>query len=445
MKFNPTRDGEPYAATARLDARTIRTLALASLGGALEYYDFIVAVFFTRILGAVFFPPQTPEWLAQIEVFSIFAAGYLIRPIGGILFAHFGDRFGRKRMFALSLFLMCVPTVVIGCLPGYATIGMAAPVLLLACRLLQGLSVGGEVPGAWIFCAEHVREERVGLACGLLLSGMCVGILLGSLSATFLGGSLTHSQLMAWGWRAPFIAGGVFGLLAVYLRRYLHETPVFEALRAKRAVAAGFPLVTVLRSHRKAIMLSMLVTWVYAGMFVLYFLYMPTYLQSHWHLDNNTVFAANSWSIFALLTGCVCAGWIADRLGDGRAFFIGSAFMLIVVVALSIALSLFSSAAMAIYIGGGFFISAITLVPCIIIRSFPPEIRFTGFSLSYNTAFALFGGTAPALVSMLVSREYIGFAPMYYMSGLALLGMLIGFSRLRVIASDSLESSALAR
>jgi len=404
----------------------IKTLGLASLGGALEYYDFIVAVFFTKLLATVFFPPHTPEWLAQLEVFCIFAAGYLVRPIGGIFFAHFGDRIGRKRMFALSLFLMAFPTLLIGLLPSYAMLGTAAPLLFLLCRILQGLSVGGEVPGAWIFCSEHVRRDRVGLACGLLMSGLCTGILLGALSAKYLMGNLDAESLKTWGWRMPFIAGGVFGLISVYLRRYLHETPVFEALRAKRDADSRMPLSVVLREHRGAILVSLLATWVFSGIFVLYFLYTPTFLQSQFHFDAKAVFSNNSWSILGLIIGSTVAGWAADRIGGGKAYALGSIAMLIVTAAFYFELGSGGSFVWPLYIAGGFLIGTITLGPYIIVKSFPPEVRFTGFALSYNTAYAIFGGTAPAVASYMVGRQGIIMAPAWYIGALCALGILIG-------------------
>ena len=134
-----------------LNRQDFKTLALAALGGALEFYDFIIFVFFTVVIGELFFPPDMPDWLKQVQTFGIFAAGYLARPLGGIIMAHFGDLLGRKRMFTLSIILMALPTLAMGLLPTYATLGIAAPVALLALRILQGAAIGGEVPGAWVF------------------------------------------------------------------------------------------------------------------------------------------------------------------------------------------------------------------------------------------------------------------------------------------------------
>ena len=150
--------------------------------------------------------------------------------------AHFGDLLGRKKMFTLSIFMMAVPTLIMGLLPTYAQIGMWAPILLLLMRVIQGAAIGGEVPGAWVFVAEHVPPRHVGYACGTLTCGLTAGILLGSLMATAINTIYTPAEVSDFAWRIPFLMGGVFGLFSVYLRRWLHETPVFAELQLRKAL-----------------------------------------------------------------------------------------------------------------------------------------------------------------------------------------------------------------
>src|ERR1700759_3230932 len=220
----------------RLTARAYKTRRLASMGGLLAFYDFIIFVFFANTIGQLFFPPEIPEWLRQFQTFGIFAAGYLARPLGGVVMAHAGDLRGRKQMFTLSIFLMALPTLGIGLLPNYARLGIWAPVLLLLLRILQGVAVGGEVPGAWVFVSEHVDPSQVGLACGILTAGLTGGILLGSVVAAALNKGMPHDQLATYGWGIPFRLGGAFGLLSMYLRRLLSETHLFLELKARRAL-----------------------------------------------------------------------------------------------------------------------------------------------------------------------------------------------------------------
>ncbi|HWZ92756.1 MAG TPA: MFS transporter, partial [Polyangiaceae bacterium] len=250
-----------------------RTLALAALGGALEFYDFVVFVFFTKVLSLVFFPPHMSEWLRELQTFGIFAAGYLARPVGGIVIAHFGDLLGRKKMFTLSILLMAVPTLGMGLLPTYASLGALAPILLLLLRILQGAAIGGEVPGAWVFVAEHVPERNIGFAVGTLTAGLTAGILLGSLVATSINTALAPSEVAAYGWRIPFLLGGGFGLFAVYLRRLLQETPVFQQMHAARALSEELPLKTIFRGHLSAVLLAMSLTWVLSAAIVVVILF----------------------------------------------------------------------------------------------------------------------------------------------------------------------------
>ncbi len=165
--------------------------------------------------------------------------------------AHFGDLVGRKKMFSLSIFLMAVPTLAMGMLPTYESMGIAAPVLLLLMRILQGAAIGGEVPGAWVFVSEHVPRSRIGLACGILTAGLTLGILLGSAIATLLNSTLTPQQIVGGGWRIPFFLGGIFGFFAMYLRRWLQETPVFMDMQAHKRLADELPLKAVVRNIKR--------------------------------------------------------------------------------------------------------------------------------------------------------------------------------------------------
>lgn len=247
MTTVPSSAAQPAQPARPLTRSDYKTLSLSALGGALEFYDFIIFVFFATVVGKLFFPADMPEWLRLMQTFGIFAAGYLARPLGGIVMAHFGDLLGRKKMFTLSIFMMAVPTLIMGLLPTYAQIGMWAPILLLLMRVIQGAAIGGEVPGAWVFVSEHVPQRHIGYACGTLTSGLTAGILLGSLVATAINSIYTPVEVADYAWRIPFLLGGVFGLFSVYLRRLLHETPVFAELQLRKALAEELPLRTVLR------------------------------------------------------------------------------------------------------------------------------------------------------------------------------------------------------
>lgn len=407
-----------------LSRNEYRTLVLSALGGALEFYDFIIFVFFALTIGHLFFPPDMPDWLRQLQTFAIFAAGYLARPLGGIVMAHFGDLMGRKRMFMLSILLMALPTLAIGLLPTYASIGVWAPLALLALRVLQGAAIGGEVPGAWVFVAEHVPERHAGFACGTLTAGLTGGILLGSLVAGAVNAAYTPEELLSHGWRVPFLLGGAFGLLSVWLRQWLHETPVFKEMQARQQLADGMPLRAVVREHRPAVMLTMAMTWLLSAAIVVMILMTPVLVQKLYGISPAVALQANSIATLFLSAGCVAFGVLADRFGAGRVLAAGSVLLGCTSWLFYRQMAVAPEQINALYALCGFFVGVIGVVPSAAVRAFPPVVRFSGLSFSYNVAYAVFGGLTPVLVSMLLPLDRL--APAHYVLLLSGVGVLIG-------------------
>lgn len=408
----------------RLNAGDYRTLGLAALGGALEFYDFVVFIYFATAVGQLFFPAEIPDWLRQFQTFAIFAAGYLVRPLGGIVMAHFGDLFGRKRMFTLGILLMAAATLGMGLLPTYAQIGIWAPVALLLLRILQGAAIGGEVPGAWVFVAEHVPAHRIGYACGTLTAGLTTGILLGSVVATVINGYFSPAEIAGWAWRLPFLLGGAFGLASVFLRRMLHETPVFQEMQARKSLAAELPLKVVVRDHLGAVVLSVLLTWLLAAAIVVVILMTPPLLAKLNGVPLPLALEANTLATLCLLIGCVAAGAIVDRIGAGRFFAIGS-------VLLGLATWLFYTRGatdpgllLPTYALTGLLVGVVGGVPFVMVRAFPAAVRFSGLSFSYNVSYAVFGGLTPLVIPALLALNPL--AHLYYMLALCALGCAVG-------------------
>ncbi|MFD2264120.1 MFS transporter [Lacibacterium aquatile] len=398
-----------------------KTLALASLGGALEFYDFIIYVFFAVVIGKLFFPPDMPVWLQLLQTYGIFAAGYLARPLGGIIMAHFGDKTGRKRMFTLSIFMMAVPTLLIGAMPTYATIGYAAPILLLIMRLFQGAAIGGEAPGAWVFVAEHVSDKRVGLACGLLTGGLTGGILLGSLMATAINAIYTPEEIAGFAWRIPFLIGGVFGFVAMYLRRWLHETPVFEALRARKALAADMPVKQVLRDHKPGVVISMLVTWMLTAAVVVVILSTPALMQQIHKVPALTTLIGSVAATLGITVAAILVGMLLDRFGALKVTLAGAPLLILTTYGLYIGTATHPENLITLYALAGTAAGIITVVPYVMVRSFPGTVRFTGVSFSYNVAYAIFGGLTPVAVSALVKFNNLG--PAHYVAFSTVIGL----------------------
>lgn len=413
-------EGEVHPRGDQLTRRDVRTLALASLGGALEFYDFVVFVFFTAVIAKLFFPPDMPEWLAMTQTYGLFAAGYVARPLGGIIMAHFGDLVGRKRMFLFSVFLMAVPTLCIGLMPTYETLGYAAPLLLLFFRILQGASLGGEAPGAWVFLAEHVPPGRVGLACGMLTGGLTFGIVLGSGMALIVNAIWTPAEVADWAWRIPFLTGGAFGFLAMYLRRFLDETPVFEAMRRRSETATGLPLWEVLRMHSRAVILSFLGCWMLTAAIVVLILLTPGFLQTLHGFTALETSLANLGATITLTVSAVLTGAALDRWGVRPVMVISALGFLAGAYGLYAGVESAPGMLIPLYALCGITVGAVTIVPFMMVNAFPARVRFSGVSFCYNTAYAVFGGTTPLFISLLL--QYDRLAPAHYVALATLVG-----------------------
>lgn len=387
---------------ARFSRSDYKTLGLAALGGALEIYDFIIFVFFALVLSQLFFPPQMPEWLRLLQSFGIFATGYLARPLGGILMAHFADRLGRKRVFSLSILMMALPCLLIGVMPTYAQIGYFAPLLLLALRILQGAAVGGEVPSAWVFVAEHAPLRHRGYALGFLQAGLTFGYLLGALTATALAQIFTAAEILDYAWRLPFLLGGVFGVIGVWLRRWLSETPIFMALQAKREGATELPLRTVLRDHRHALLPAAILTCVLTSAVVVFVVITPTVMQKSFGMTPSHTFALSSLGIVFLNIGCVLAGLIVDRIGAWRTVMLYSLLLPMGIAVLYASLISGGAWLGLAYAVAGLGCGVVGAVPSVMVSLFPPKIRVSGISFTYNIAYALWASVTPLVLIALV-------------------------------------------
>lgn len=400
-------------AEQRLSNEDKRTLGLSSLGGALEFYDFVIYVFYAKIISELFFPSDLSPFWAMLNTYGIFAAGYFFRPLGGIVMAHFGDLIGRKRLFSLSILLMSLPTLLIGIMPTFESIGYAAPLLLLLMRIMQGIAIGGEIPAAWTFVSEHVPEKRIGFANGLLTAGLSLGILLGSLMSLFISLQFTQQEVLDWAWRIPFILGGVFGFIALYLRSYLKETPVFKAMQARKELSKDIPIKQVLTEHKTGVFIGMIFTWFLTGCIVVLILSMPNLLTTAFGIERADAFKMQSAAILMQMLGCILAGVLADRFGPAKVILFGSLAVAVVAGIFYNSLGLIDQSTMfALYMLLGLCSGTVGMVSFTMVKIFPANIRFSGISFSYNVAYAIAGGMTLPLVQWL--SQYSNIGALYY-------------------------------
>lgn len=318
--------------------------------------------------------------------------------------------------------MMALPTLCIGLLPSYGNAGVAAPLLLLLMRILQGAAIGGEAPGGWVFVAEHAPSNQRGLAVGLLTSGLNGGILLGSLVAALTNSYFSTIQIMNGIWRLPFLIGGMLGLIAMLMRRWLSETPVFEELRKQVMIPAEIPLREALRAHKRAIVLSMVSTWALTAAIIVVILMTPVILQTTFSLPVSAVHFANLAAILALCTSSITVGAATDHFGLERVAVPMYTFLIVASLALYLGVIWKPWSLLPLYILAGLAAGCVTITPILMTRMFPAALRFSGISFSYNVTYAVAGGVSPLLVSWLAHLHRMG--PAIYVALSAVLGII---------------------
>jgi MFS family permease len=374
-----------------------RLLLLASIGGGLEMYDFVIYLYLSPIIASLFFKDNT-HFVALMLTFSVFAMGYLVRPLGGLLFGSFGDRYGRKNVFLFTLLLMSLPVLVITFLPVEAQIGLWAPILFLLCRIIQGLAVGGEIPGAMTFINEHAHPNHRGFASGFLYFGLNTGIAFAAFFVVFLQKWLSPEHMLSIGWRIPFLFGALIGLVAAYLRRTVHESPLFLALQKNKEKLFSFGK---LFSLWPTLLRGIGITSLGAVTIIMGFTYLNEYFRllgrGHYH----------TWIVAAtFLSAClqVAAGALSDKIGRIRLLKIAVVATLISIGPIYWLFSIHQAhaviaALMLMAVLGAFIIG---VYPALLIELFPTEVRYSGYAFSYNVGFAIFGGLSPLFASYLI-------------------------------------------
>lgn len=387
-----------------LSKEEIKTLALSSLGGTLEFYDFIIFVFFAAYFQHHFFPLEDEFW-QEMNTYGAFAAAYLARPLGGVVMAHFGDKFGRKNMFMLSILLMVIPTFALAFIPTYETIGYAAPVMLLLVRIFQGMAIGGELPGAWVFVREHSEDNKKGLFIGLLTSSVVGGILLGSIVALIMTLNFSKPELEEWAWRIPFALGGFFGIISIYLRKYLNETPVFKQMQ-KDSMLVKLPIKEVFDEHKFGIFVSILITWVLTACVVVFVLLMPNFSSKILNLDPITKNLVQMCGILFMMAGCISSGYLSDKFGISKICKIFAVIWAIfgTLYFYEVYIHQDFNLFVLVYTLACFGAGIMNFTPLIMLEIFPAKIRFSGISFSYNLAYAIAGAITPPLFVFLNSK-----------------------------------------
>lgn len=391
-----------------------RAVRGAAVGNAVEWFDFAIYGFLATYIATNFFPSEN-ETAALLKTFAVFAAAFFMRPLGGLFFGPLGDRIGRQKVLALVILLMSGSTFTIGLLPSYDTLGALAPLLLLFLRCLQGFSAGGEYGGGACFLAEYAPDRRRGFIVSFLVWSVVVGFLFGSATVTGLEGVLSESAMESYGWRIPFMMAGLLGVVGLYIRLRLDDTPEFEALRESGDVAASPLKEAVTTSWRPILQIAGLVVIHNVGFYTV-FTFLPTYFTETLDFTKANAFVSITVASAVALMLILPLGALSDRIGRRPLLIAGSLGFAVFAYPLFL---LLNSGSLGAAIGAHAGLAAIEAVFVSASLAagaelFVTRVRYSGFSIGYNTSVALFGGTAPYVATWLVDRTGNDLAPAFY-------------------------------
>lgn len=373
------------------------------IGNALEWYDYALYAQFATIIGMHFFPESE---ITEILTFAVFAAGFLVRPLGAVVFGYIGDKLGRRLALAIGILTMAIPTAAIGLLPSYNAIGIAAPIILTIIRLVQGFSLGGEFSGCIAYIVESSGNKHRGIAGSAAFVSMCLGMLFGTLTATFCRYIMDPEFLIEWGWRIPFICGLFIGLIGLYIRIHLQESPIYLEAK-KNGNLAKAPIKDLLKSNSLELFIAMGIYLSVTVPFYVVTVYIDSYFRSLGYNVEISSMANLSTLLFMIFTLPISA-YISDFIGRKPIMVFGCLSFIIFGYPLFWIMNNASDPYIAILAASilsgiaGIFMGP---VPTVLVELFPTNVRFTGVALSYNMSAAIFGGTAP-MISMILMQMF---------------------------------------
>lgn len=394
------------------------------IGNALEWYDYALYAQFAYIIGLKFLPKTE---FVEIITFALFAAGFFVRPVGGILFGQIGDRFGRRAALVIGIMMMAIPTAGIGLLPSYESIGVIAPITLAIIRLVQGFSLGGEFSGCIAYIVEHSPDDKRGLAGSASFVSMCIGMLLGVGVANAFSYALSEEDLLSWGWRVPFIFGLVIGLVGLYIRSHLAESPIYKAAK-EGGYLSRTPLRETFTKHWRQLLMAIIIyinvtaPFYTTTVFMKYFMYNLGYTEQQGSVVCAIILVTMT-IVFPI------SAYVSDKIGRKPVIIFGTILLILGIYPIFVALAsmnyvfaivsqIIFAAIIGIYMGP---------VPTLLVELFPTRVRFTGVAISYNLSAAIFGGTTPMIGTALYQFSGNNLALAYYLIGLAVFVLCIIF------------------
>ncbi|QPK94026.1 MFS transporter [Actinomyces sp. zg-332] len=403
------------------EAKALRKASTASfIGNFVEWFDYASYGYLAVVIGTVFFPSED-KTIELLSTYAVFAVSFILRPIGGIIWGALGDKLGRRFALAWSILIMSGATFLLGCLPSYAAAGVAAPILLIIIRMVQGFSASGEYAGAATFLSEYAPSKNRGFYTSLVPASTATGLLLGSLLVALLTWGLTPDDLATWGWRIPFLLAGPLGLVGRYVRLHLEDSPVYtemlEKLEKKNEEVPS-PIKELFKNHKKKFFIALGVASLNAVGFYIVLSYMPVYLATERGVAQANSLLAATVSTVVYILSIFVMGHLSDIIGRRKMLIIASLLFIFLSIPLFMMLDA-NHIGLILLVQMIFGVMLTTndgTLATFLSELFPTSIRYTGFAFSFNTANALFGGTAPFISTWMINTTGSVYAPAVLLS-----------------------------
>ncbi|MCE5039734.1 MFS transporter [Mammaliicoccus sciuri] len=435
MKFNKKKINVVDIGMAK------KSVFATGIGNAMEWFDFALYSYLAVIISKNFFSPVQNDELKLIFTFATFAIAFLLRPVGGIVFGKIGDKLGRKVVLTFTIIMMAISTLIIGLLPTYDQIGVWAPILLLLARILQGFSVGGEYAGAMVYIAESSPDnKRIRLGSGLEI-GTLSGYIVASILVTVLFWTLSEAQMNSWGWRIPFFLSAPIGLIGLYLRTHLEETPIFENDIADQKDQLS--VIEIIKQYKKDILLCIVFVAFFNITNYVLLGYMPSYLDETVGISDRISTPITAVVLLIMVPFALTFGRLGDKIGNKKVISFG----LILGILVSVVSFQFLNIGGLGFLFLGLLLLGIVLsvyegtMPGSLPTLFHTDIRYRTLSWTFNISVSLFGGTTPLVASWLVHVTGNNLAPAFYLLGVSIIGLIVVLTLFEDTSKKSLKGS----
>lgn len=435
MKFNKKKINVVDIGMAK------KSVFATGIGNAMEWFDFALYSYLAVIISKNFFSPVQNDELKLIFTFATFAIAFLLRPVGGIVFGKIGDKLGRKVVLTFTIIMMAISTLIIGLLPTYDQIGVWAPILLLLARILQGFSVGGEYAGAMVYIAESSPDnKRIRLGSGLEI-GTLTGYIVASILVTVLFWTLSDAQMNSWGWRIPFFLSAPIGLIGLYLRTHLEETPIFENDIADQKDQLS--VIEIIKQYKKDILLCIVFVAFFNITNYVLLGYMPSYLDETVGISDRISTPITAVVLLIMVPFALTFGRLGDKIGNKKVISFG----LILGILVSVVSFQFLNIGGLGFLFLGLLLLGIVLsvyegtMPGSLPTLFHTDIRYRTLSWTFNISVSLFGGTTPLVASWLVHVTGNNLAPAFYLLGVSIIGLIVVLTLFEDTSKKSLKGS----